>query len=139
MRLELVDVAGGWEQAVFGPPDQVDWRLVVDGEVRLASYDSVHTFLQLYDCVSRERTTHPEFFGVRLDEYGEGLRVGLHGTVVETSYAEVAGALEGFLRELFRELDGETYGDVGEYVERLDRDGPVVADVTGLRRRLLAE
>jgi hypothetical protein len=139
MRLELVDVAGGWEQAVFGPPDQVDWRLVVDGEVRLASYDSVHTFLQLYDCVSRERTTHPSFFGVQLDERGDGLRVGLHGAVVETSYAELAGALESFLGALFRELDAETHGDVGEYVARLDRDGPVVADVAGLRERLLAE
>lgn len=137
MQFELEDVAGGWAEAVFGPPDQVDWRLVEDGEVLLRSYDSVHTVLTLYDCATRERTTHPEFVGWTLRETPSGVELELHGARVETTYAALAAALEPFLAALFRELDAETVGDAAAGRERLDREGPVLSDLSTLYDRLV--
>jgi hypothetical protein len=137
VRFELEAVAGGWEEAVFGPPDQVDWRLVDDGDVLLRSYDSVHTVLTLYDCAVRERTDHPAFAGWTLSEGADGVTLGLHGAAVETTYAELQTALEPFLAALFRALDAETPGDPADGPERLDREGPALADLPALYERLL--
>lgn len=137
MRFELEAVAGGWGEAVFGPPDQLDWRLVDDGVVVLRSYDSVHTVLTLYDCAVRERTEHPSFAGWSLREHGDGVTVRLHGAAVETTYADLTAALEPFLAALFRELDAETLGDPADGPARLDREGPALADLPALYDRLL--
>lgn len=137
VQFELEAVAGGWTEAVFGPPDQVDWRLVDDGRVLLRSYDSVHTALTLYDCASRERTTHPAFVGWSLSERDGAVRLELHGATVETTYADLAGALEPFLAALFRALDAETVGDGAAARDRLDREGPALADVPALYDRLV--
>lgn len=137
MRFELEAVAGGWAEAVFGPPDQVDWRLVDDDAVLLRSYDSVHTVLTLYDCAVRERTEHPAFAGWSLREHAEGVTLRLHGAAVETTYADLTAALEPFLAALFRELDAETPGDPAPDRERLDREGPALADLPALYERLL--
>lgn len=121
VRFELRDVAGGWEQARFGPTDQVDYALYdsadADGPA-LRSYDSVHTFLRLYDLARLERTTHPEHLGARLRETGERvgpkgvraelLELAVHGTSVRTTYPELRGALRSFFAVLFPALDRET-------------------------------
>jgi hypothetical protein len=137
VRFELEAVAGGWAEAVFGPPDQVDWRLVDDGAVLLHSYDSVHTVLTLYDCAVRERTEHPAFAGWSLREHDDGVTLRLHGAAVETTYADLTAALEPFLAALFRELDAETPGDPADGPARLDREGPALVDVPALYDRLL--
>jgi hypothetical protein len=160
VRFELRDVAGGWEQARFGPTDQVDYALYESTTPRardsnrpgsnspgsdglgsdtetpaLRSYDSVHTFLRLYDLARLERTTHPEFLGARLRETGERvgpegderLELAVHGTSVRTTYSELRGALRSFFRVLFPALDRETPGespDLGTFevaVTDLDR------------------
>jgi len=137
VQFELEAVAGGWTEAVFGPPDQVDWRLVDDGRVVLHSYDSVHTVLTLYDCADRRRTTHPSFVGWSLSERGDGVVLELHGAAVETTYDELAAALERFLAALFRGLDAETVGDGAEARARLDQEGPVLADLPSLYDRFV--
>ena len=158
VRFELRDVAGGWEQARFGPTDQVDYALYESTTPRardfdgpgsdgpssdspdsdgrgfdspgsdspgsdtetpaLRSYDSVHTFLRLYDLARLERTTHPEFLGARLRETGERvgpgdelLELAVHGTSVRTTYSELRGALRSFFEVLFPALDRETPGE----------------------------
>ena len=170
VRFELRDVAGGWEQARFGPTDQVDYALYESTAPRardsnrpgsdgrgsdglgsddlgsdgrgsdtetpaLRSYDSVHTFLRLYDLARLERTTHPEFLGARLRETGERvgpegdelLELAVHGTSVRTTYSELCGALRSFFGVLFPALDRETPGespDLGTFevaVTDLDR------------------
>jgi hypothetical protein len=136
VRFELDDVAGGWGEALFGPPDQLDWRLVDGERVLLRSYDSVHTVLTLYDCVTRERTTHPEFVGWSLREVDDGVRLRLHGATVRTTYADLEAALEPFLAATFRALDAETPGDPAAEREHLDREGPALADLTALYDRL---
>lgn len=137
MRFELEAVAGGWGEAVFGPPDQVDWRLVDDGTVVLRSYDSVHTVLTLYDCAVRERTEHPSFAGWSLREHDDAVTLRLHGASVETTYADLTAALEPFLAALFRDLDAETPGDPAPERQRLDREGPHLAGLPALYERLV--
>ena len=150
VRFELRDVAGGWEQARFGPTDQVDYALYESTTPRardsdglgsdtetpaLRSYDSVHTFLRLYDLARLRRTTHPEFLGARLRETDERvgpegdelLELAVHGTSVRTTYSELRGALRSFFGVLFPALDRETPGespDLGTFevaVTDLDR------------------
>jgi hypothetical protein len=127
VTFELRDAAGGWEQARFGPSDQVDYALYEDdGDTErdpvLTSYDSVHTFLRLYDLARLERTTHPDFLGVTLRETGravgaddgdrdELLELAVHGTTVRTTYPELRAALESFFAALFPALDRETPGE----------------------------
>lgn len=137
MELELRGVAGGWDQAEFGPSDQVDYVLRT-GERRLASYDSVHSFLKLYDLARLEEPDHPRFlgFGVREDPGGEAVTVEFHGTAVRTTYPELEAALAEFLGEVFRALDEETHGDPAEYVERIDDSGEVLVELPALYDRL---
>ncbi len=121
VSLELRSVAGGWNQARFGPSDQVDYALYAadgTGDPVLASYDSVHTFLRLYDLARLERTTHPDFLGatLRVTDEGDGheeqtLELALHGTTVRTTYADLRAALEAFFGALFPALDAETPGE----------------------------
>ncbi len=122
VTFELRSVAGGWEQARFGPTDQVDYALYADGPAAeggpvLASYDSVHTFLRLYDLARLERTTHPEFLGATLretDETRDGdplLELSVHGATLRTTHPELRAALESFFRALFPALDRETPGE----------------------------
>jgi len=124
VTFELRSVAGGWEQARFGPTDQVDYALYESGadpgvgDPALRSYDSVHTFLRLYDLARLERTEHPAFLGATLREAGTVgpddevlLELAVHGTTVRTTYPELRAALRSFFRVLFPALDAETPGD----------------------------
>lgn len=123
VTFELRSVAGGWEQARYGPTDQVDYALY-DGDggddPALRSYDSVHTFLRLYDLARLERTEHPAFLGATLREAGtvgpEGneetlLELAVHGTSVRTTHPELRAALRAFFAVLFPALDEETPGE----------------------------
>ncbi len=121
VTFELRSVAGGWEQARFGPTDQVDYALYDgdgDGDPALRSYDSVHTFLRLYDLARLERTEHPAFLGATLREAGTVgpddeplLELAVHGTSVRTTHPELRAALRSFFGALFPALDGETPGE----------------------------
>lgn len=137
VEFELRGVAGGWEQARYGPPDQVDYVLRT-GEDRLESYDSVHSFLKLYDLARLEKPDHPRFlgFGVSEDPGGESITVEVHGVRVRTTYPELESALAEFLGTVFEELDAQTTGDRREHVAALDGSGEVVAELPALRDRL---
>ncbi|PSQ39084.1 hypothetical protein BRD13_04865 [Halobacteriales archaeon SW_5_70_135] len=141
VRFELRDVAGGWEQARFGPTDQVDYALYEsttprardsdgrgsdglgsdglgsDTEPALRSYGSAHTFLRLYDLARLERTTHPAFLGARLRETGE--RVGPEGD--ELLELAVHGTS---VRTTYSELRGALRSFFGVLFPALDRETP---------------
>lgn len=135
VEFELRGVYGGWDQAVFGPSDQVDY--VVHGrEDSLSSYDSVHSLLKLYDLARLEQATHPRFLGFSVRERGEGIEVELHGFRVLTTYEELRSAMEPFLADLFRGLDEETVGDRDRHVTALADSGETLVDVEDLYDRL---
>lgn len=138
VEFELRGVAGGWDQARYGPSDQVDYVLRADGRA-VESYDSVHSFLKLHDLARLERPDHPRFLGFRVHERrdGAGITVEIHGTRVETTYAELEAELAEFLAAVFRELDAGTVGDRREHVDALDRSGEVIADVPTMYDRLV--
>lgn len=126
VTFELRSVAGGWEQARFGPSDQVDYALY-DGDGSadpvLTSYDSVHTLLRLYDLADQQRTTHPAYLGATLrateghgtaggtSEDERGLELSIHGITVETTYTDLRAALRALFVDLFPALDRETPGE----------------------------
>ncbi|PSQ18908.1 hypothetical protein BRD00_03980 [Halobacteriales archaeon QS_8_69_26] len=138
VEFDLRGVAGGWEQARYGPPDQVDYVLRAD-EGALESYDSVHSFLKLYDLARLKTPDHPRFlgFGVREDPGGDSITVEVHGMRVRTTYPELESALAAFLAEVFEALDDQTPGDRREHVEALDDSDEVVAELPELYDRLV--
>jgi hypothetical protein len=140
---ELEDVAGGWDQARFGPSDQVDYVVRTDAGA-VASYDSVHTLLKLYDLARIERASHPRFLGFEVRELGPdgAIAVGIHGHRAETTYAELRAAMEPFLAELFRALDEESVGGAPEredHVAAIVESDEVLVDLAELYERLTAE
>jgi hypothetical protein len=138
LAFELRGVYGGWDQAVFGPSDQVDY-VVRTGEDSMASYDSVHSLLKLYDLARLEQPTHPRFLGFQVQDLAEGIGIEMHGFRFATTYADLRAAMEPFLEDLFLGLDDETLGDRDEHVAKLADSGEIIVDVSDLYDRLVEE
>lgn len=135
VEFELLGVYGGWDQAVFGPSDQVDYVVRTDAG-RLETYDSVHSILKLYDLARLERAVHPRFFGFGVTELEAGIAVEMHGLQFETTYGDLRTAMDPFLAELFAGLDDETAGNVESHVRDLSESDEVLVDVPTLRADL---
>lgn len=150
IAFELRGVTGGWDTAALGPSDQVEFVVsdVADGddadggndvddfndaESVLHTFGSVHQLLRLYDCASRERTTHPKFLGYDLSERGDTVVLGLRTGRVETTYPALRDALEPFLADLFAALDAHpTHGTRAEHLDTLCEHDIALVDVTDL-------
>lgn len=141
ISFELEAVYGGWEQADFGPADQVDY-VVETGMGRAENYDSLHSLLKLYDLARIEEPRHPQFLGYSVQEVGTDgeISVEIHGLRGTTTYEELKAEMEPFLADVFRALDEETIGDSRqEHVDSIVENDEVLVDVNELYDRLLGE
>lgn len=137
LRFRLDGVYGGWEAAVTGPSDHVEFAVETDDGTGFQGYGSTHSLLRLYDLARLERTTHPNYLGYELTEHGDALLVDLRVDRVETSYDELRGAMEPFLASLFESMDGQTVGDRDEHIETMERRELTLIDLGDLYDRLV--
>ncbi|WP_267640972.1 hypothetical protein [Haloarchaeobius amylolyticus] len=136
LRFEVHGVYGGWEAAVTGPSDHVEFGVETDGSPVLHTYGSMHSLLRLYDLARLEQPRHPRFLGYDVHEGPNGITLDFQAARVETTYPELRDAMEPFLAEVFGRLDDQTVGDREAHIDTiLDRD-EVLVDLHDLRDQL---
>jgi hypothetical protein len=141
IAFELEAVYGGWEQADFGPSDQIDYVVETDAGPA-ENYDSLHTLLKLYDLARIEQSRHPRFLGYSVHETGPDgeIEVEIHGRRATTTYEELRAEMEPFLASVFRALDEETVGDGREeHIASIVENEEVLVDLRELYDRLVGE
>jgi hypothetical protein len=138
IAFELEAVYGGWEQADFGPSDQIDYVVETD-RGPAENYDSLHTLLKLYDLARIEEPNHPRFLGFAVHEAGADgeIAVEIHGRRATTTYEDLREEMEPFLAAVFRALDAETVGDREEHVASIVENDEVLVDLRDLYDRLV--
>ncbi|WP_435347858.1 hypothetical protein [Haloarchaeobius sp. HRN-SO-5] len=136
LRFQLHGVYGGWEAAVTGPSDHVEFGVETDAGTILQGYASAHSLLRLYDLARLERPDHPKFLGYEVTERGDAIVVDLHGRHVETTYAELRDAMEPFLAAVFESMDGQTVGDRDDHLETIADRELTLVDLSALYDRL---
>jgi hypothetical protein len=137
VRFRLDGVYGGWEAAVTGPSDHVEFAVETDDDTVYRGYGSVHSLLRLYDLARLERAVHPRFLGYDVAERGGTVLVDLRMGHVETTYDELQDAMEPFLTELFETMDGQTVGDRADHIATMQERELTLVDVDALYDRLV--
>ncbi|WP_435359655.1 hypothetical protein [Haloarchaeobius sp. DFWS5] len=136
LRFELVGVYGGWEAAVTGPSDHVQFGVVTGTDQRFQTYGSLHSLLRLYDLAHLERAQHPRFLGYEVTDLGSGIVVDFQLHQVETTYEELREALEAFFGAVFAELDDQTVGDRDDHIDTIHERDEVLVDLHDLRQQV---
>ncbi|WP_435334030.1 hypothetical protein [Haloarchaeobius sp. TZWWS8] len=136
LRFDCHGVYGGWETAVSGPSDHIEFAVVRDDEQVFHSYGSLHALLRLYDLARLERASHPRFLGYEVTERVDGITVDFQLQQVETTYAALREALEPFLGAVFASLDEQTVGDRDEHIDTIHERDEVLVDLHELRGEL---
>ncbi|MFD1647115.1 hypothetical protein [Haloarchaeobius litoreus] len=137
VRFRLDGVHGGWEAAVTGPSDHVEFAVETDGDTVYQGYGSIHALLRLYDLARLERVVHPRFLGYDVAERGGTVLVDLRMGHVETTYDELQDAMEPFLAELFESMDGQTVGERADHIATMQERELTLVDLDALYDRLV--
>ncbi|MFC4406903.1 hypothetical protein [Haloarchaeobius iranensis] len=137
VRFRLDGVYGGWEAAVTGPSDHVEFAVATDDDTVYQGYGSVHSLLRLYDLARLERAVHPQFLGYDVAERGGTVLVDLQMGHLETTYDELQAAMEPFLAELFETMDGQTVGERADHIATIQERELTLVDVDALYDRLV--
>ncbi|WP_257300763.1 hypothetical protein [Haloarchaeobius sp. FL176] len=137
VRFQLQGVHGGWEAAVTGPSDHVEFAVESDDDTVYQGYGSLHSLLRLYDLARLERAVHPQFLGYEVAERGGTVLVDLRTGQVRTTYDELRGAMEPFLAELFETMDGQTVGERTDHIATMQERELTLVDIDALYDRLV--
>lgn len=137
VQFRLDGVHGGWEAAVTGPSDHVEFAVESDGDTVYQGYGSIHSLLRLYDLAQLERAVHPQFLGYEVAERGGTVLVDLRMGRVETTYDELRAAMEPFLAELFETMDEQTVGDRADHIATMEERELTLVDLDDLYDRLV--
>lgn len=116
-------VHNGWAYAEIGPPDQVEYE-IHGRDATLDTYGSIRRFIDLYECALREESSseYPVSTGFDLVESEDCLTLSMGLETFQTTYSNLRAESRDALREIFRQLDGNsTPGEREQALPRIAR------------------
>jgi len=128
VEFRLNEVLAGWDIVSISGTDHITYEIVDDGEVVENRYNSLGTFLYLYECAHKEMESedHPTG-GSSIQKAGDDTirLVRRRDIEVVTTFDELEEALRTFLREVFDQLDQQPDADSkrAEAFQRFHRSG----------------
>ena len=124
IRFRFRRVLSGWWNVTAGlTPDEIEYEIIINGEVHNGRYCRVADLIALYECTVRRRPSseHPSNTTYQLRVRDDTVEIQVDERWVPTEYDSLQRELESFLGELFVALDqNSTNGEWEAAVEYMN-------------------